>query len=96
MPTEFSNCHECFHLERSDLNSYFNKPYKHDYDKMMALKECGFPTEIAIKIVQMTYSYYECDFCDTILCTVHRDRGVRNGQSWPYIKCDTCCWNDYT
>lgn len=107
MPTEFSKCKECFHLKseslNNDVNKYnkwedndVNKYYKWHYDKMEALKDCGFPTEIAIKIVEMTNTYTECDYCDKILCTVHKDQGLRYGNSWPYIKCNACCWNDIT
>jgi hypothetical protein len=54
MPTEFSQCEECFHLKTSPLDSHYNKPYKSDYDTMQVLKAAGLPTEIAIKRVAGT------------------------------------------
>ena len=94
MPTVFSKCCGCCYLESEalDINNY----YKWDYDRMEALKDCGLPTEIAIKIVEMTKSYIECDYCDNILCYAHKDLSLRYGDSWPYVKCNECYWNDVT
>lgn len=97
MPTIFSKCTECFYLKTSPLDSDLNKYYKKDYDRMKVLQECGLPIEIASKIIEMTKNYYECDFCDdSVLCDAHRERSYRYASSWPDIKCDKCCWNDYT
>lgn len=94
MPTEFSKCCECFYLESDTLDSY--NYYKWDYDRMEALKHCGFPTEIAIKIVEMTKTYTECDYCANILCYRHRDLSLHFGNNCPYIQCRECYWNDVT
>jgi hypothetical protein len=96
MPTLFSKCKECIHLKFSPLDHHYNIPFKQDYDKMELLKEYGLPAEIAIKIIGMTYSYHNCDYCNNILCTKHKERGLWHGGSWPYIKCDQCCWNEIT
>ena len=96
MPTIFSKCDECFHHNYIPMEHNYNKSYKRDYEQMELLKEYGLSTEIAIKIIEMTYSYHNCDYCNNILCTTHKNRALRLKDSWPYIKCDKCYWNEIT
>jgi len=92
MPTIFSKCYECNH------HSYL--PPEHNdnenLEKMEILKEYGFPTEIAIKIIEMTHTYHKCDYCPNILCNIHKSHALRYGGAWPYIKCDQCIWDEIT
>jgi hypothetical protein len=96
MPTIFSKCEECLYHNYLPMEHTHNKSYKRDYDKMELLKEYGLSTEIAIKIIEMTYSYHNCDYCTNSLCTKHKERGIWHGGSWPYIKCEQCCLNEIT
>ena len=36
------------------------------------MKKKGLPTEIAIKIIQLTYSCVKCINCDKVLCESHK------------------------
>lgn len=58
MTTLFSKCIEC-HKSQTD------------YEKMELLKEAGLPTELAIHIVRLTYSYVKCSqsSCPHVLCS---------------------------
>ena len=60
MPTLFSKCIEC-------------KKSQPDYEKMELLKEAGLPTELAIHIIRLTYSYVKCPEarCAHVLCNKH-------------------------
>ena len=87
MPTLFSKCQECIYLPmKHDCNKY----YKRDYEKMEILIVYGLPTELAIKIIEMTYSYHMCDYCTDILCTLHKNLSLRYREAWPYIQCGQC------
>ena len=96
MPTIFSKCQECNYHNYLPLEHNYNKIYKKNLEKMELLKEYGFPTEVAIKIIEMTHTYHICDYCSNILCNIHKTRALRRGDVWPYIKCDQCYWNEIT
>ncbi len=91
MPTIFSKCIDCCYKESESIDHYCNIPYKRDYDKMEILKSYGLPTEIAIKIIEMTYTYYYCYYCDNMLCRNHKNIVLYYGNTWPYITCYKCC-----
>ena len=90
MPNLFSKCQECLYHNCLSMEHGYNKKYKRDYDKMELLKEYGLPTTVAIKIVELTYTYHKCDYCTDILCTLHKDMSLRYKEAWPYVQCDKC------
>ena len=90
MPNVFSKCQECIYHTDLPMEHYDNKNYKGDYEKMELLKVYGLPTEVAIKIIKMTYSYHMCDYCTNSLCTLHKNLSLRYGVTWPYVQCHKC------
>lgn len=87
----FSKCKECIYHDDLPIDHEFNTRYKRDLDKVEALKDSGFPTEVAIKIVEMTYSYFDCDFClDNVICKYHKDKMLFYGKYDFNIICEEC------
>lgn len=87
----FSKCKECVFFPDKSLGDKSNRNYKIDLDKVEALYESGFPKKIAIKIVEMTYSYFDCDFCDdNVICKYHKDKMLYYGKYSLYIICEEC------
>lgn len=87
----FSKCKECIYHDDLPIEHEFNRRYKRALDRVEALKDSGFPTEIAIKIVEMTYSYFYCDFCDdNVLCRYHKDKCLYYCKYDLNIICEEC------
>ena len=88
----FSKCKECVFFPDKPLGDKSNTRYKTDLDRVEALKYSGFPTEVAIKIVEMTYIYFDCDFCDNVVCKYHRDKMFYYGRYGGHIVCSDGCY----
>jgi len=70
MPTEFSKCIDCHWNTQLPITHLFNKGQKEEYEKLEVLKEI-FPTEIAVKILKMSYIYFNCCYCKSFVCKEH-------------------------
>lgn len=68
MSTLFNKCEVCLGASPQTPPT----SYSDDQDKMEILKKKGLPTEIAIKIIQLTYSCVKCINCDKVLCESHK------------------------
>jgi len=87
----FSECKESIYHDDLPIDHVFNSAYKANLDRVEALKDSGFPREIAIKIIKMTYSYFDCDFCcDNILCRYHKDKCLYYCKYDLNIICEEC------
>ena len=89
MPTVFCKCDECNYLDYFPLTHRLNYVFNLDYEKMLTLKQCTLPTEIATKIVRMSQVYTTCVRCNTKLCESHTNRARQNGGL-----CSQCCWEE--
>lgn len=86
-----SNCKECTYRDDLPIEHEFNARYKRDLGKLEALIDSGLPTDISIKIVKMTYSYFDCDFCDdNVLCRYHKDKCLYYCKYDLNIICEEC------
>ena len=89
MPTVFCKCDECNYYDHFPLTHRLNYIFNLDYEKMLTLKQCTLPTEIATKIVRMSQVYTTCVRCNTKLCESHANRARQNGGL-----CSQCCWEE--
>jgi hypothetical protein len=81
----------------NDLNSliylnHYHKLIKEDYEKIEILK-FFLPTEIAVKIVKMTFTYFTCCYCKKLVCRNHvavdyEKYNISNKE--PIILCSQC------
>ena len=67
MPTDFSSCVECYWHNTLPLNHLNNKNIKDDYEKLEILR-IFLPIELAVKILRMSYTYFNCCYCNHLVC----------------------------
>lgn len=92
MLTELSKCIDCNFLTVSPKSNSYNKSLKENYEKLEILK-IFLPTELAIKIVKMTYTYFKCCYCKLLVCKEHagieyEECGVSHLE--PIVLCGNC------
>ena len=94
MPTCFSKCEECVYLDILPMEHHINGIYFNDFKLNEALIDSTkLPYGITAFIIKLSKDYHKCSYCTRILCTIHRDRGLRYGENGS-VKCDSCCWMD--
>jgi hypothetical protein len=108
MPTKYTPCEECNHLDWFDINHPSNYHLKQDIKK----------TNIIYESLRIPYDYcrfiiyhsnkLSCKMCThcikinriTLLCKKHTERGKKYHEHYygdgdgEGIKCDQCCWLD--
>ena len=92
MPAEFSSCVECYLHNTLPLNHFSNKNIKDDYEKLEILR-IFLPLELAVKIVKMSHTYFNCCYCKQLVCKEHtafdyEQYGIPDVE--PVVLCSPC------
>ena len=73
-------------------NYFYNKVPKDEHDKLEILKYF-LPTELALKIVKMSYTYFNCCYCKKLVCKEYtaidyKQYGLTDTE--PVVLCSPC------
>ena len=91
----FSKCRKCTYRDDLPLEHELNTKYKKDFNKVQALTGTGLPKEIAMKIVKMAGTYFNCDFCyDNVICKTHVNKMLHYGTYGFHTVCSEECYKN--
>ena len=101
MPTIFTDCKDCVHLDWFPIEHNLNKKHKINLELLELLQiifSYKLPPEIGIKIIKLKndLELKQCSLCNNNLCVAHYQSGLKYGKTYLYKDnysiCDRCCW----
>ena len=104
MPTQFSDCDECYYDNGIEKNKHIIPNYKllcklnnENKERLISLEETtNLPRELCIKILKLSSKFTNCSYCNTKLCLHHAECAKRWAKHYrnddnKYM-CNQCCW----
>ena len=101
MPTIFTDCNDCVHLDWFNINHKMNINHKNNLEILKLLQIITLyklPTEIGIKIIKQKndLELKKCGTCNGVLCPKHYNNGLIYGIKYlnkhNFSICNNCCW----
>ena len=101
MPTVFTECEDCNHLDWFPIEHKLNKNHKTNLQILRYLQiksKFKLPPEIGIEIIKMKNNseLKQCVMCNNLLCPAHYSKGLKYGKDYlckdNFSICNNCCW----